>query len=333
MCIWILPLVSFDMSGFSFLHSIFHKSWGKLLVMLPVFQQMSLWCQPAAMMAGLGGPGGPGARTQNQQDKCDRVSCWPCPASLPQFVTLLQSSPVLFVPFLKCFSHPWEKLPKSPAASTAPLLLHREQKHWVLVQHRAVSATRGCVGHWAPFPASLGPSPSMDTAVFPVPCSTHTLLPFLGASQARAVYLVEGSRRGNKHSANMFWTVTSESGTRGRWIHWMGLSTSTSTWWYSLIQCASVIYTRGWGEALLSWAGAAGQERGEEWDGKSEWLWQTAIAVCRKRLCKENCKVLLRVGVMSRTLVEKSMKNSSTWSWVMSPCDVQLTGVPKSNLE
>lgn len=97
---------------------------------------MSLWCQPAAW-ALLWWPGWRAwgcatARTQNQQDKSGRVSCWPCPASLPHFVTLLQSSPLLFVPFLKCFSHPWEKC-RSPLQPAQPLCCYtgtRSPEYW-----------------------------------------------------------------------------------------------------------------------------------------------------------------------------------------------------------
>lgn len=49
--------------------------------------------------------------------------------SLLRFVAAAFVTPVLSVLFLKCFSHPWEKLQKSPAASTAPVLLHRDQNH------------------------------------------------------------------------------------------------------------------------------------------------------------------------------------------------------------
>lgn len=93
------------------------------------------------------------ARGQDQQDKWDRLSCWSCPASLLHFATLLCSSPVLFVLFLKCFSHPWEKLQKSPAGSRASVLSHREQNHWVLMvlvpgavcDTDPCPGTRGCV--------------------------------------------------------------------------------------------------------------------------------------------------------------------------------------------
>lgn len=121
---------------------------------------------------------------------------------------------MLFVLFLKCFSHPWDKLQRSPAASTAPLLSHRDQNPWVLMLHTGVSGTRGCVSHWPSFPASLGPSPSMDTAVFPVPAA-HTHCSHSWQPPGTCCLPVGRSRRGNNHSATIFWAVTSDSQTGG----------------------------------------------------------------------------------------------------------------------
>lgn len=157
---------------------------------------MSLWSQPgaSALLCWLGSGawrarGCATGRTQNQQDKSDRVSCWSCPASLPRFVTPLHSSPALFVLFLKCFSHPWEKLPKFPAASTAPLLYTgtRSPEHCcstavLLVPEAVCDREPLCLSLWAlSCPRHL--TFHGHTGV-PVPC---TLLPFLGASQACAV--------------------------------------------------------------------------------------------------------------------------------------------------
>lgn len=115
--------------------------------------------------------------------------------------------------------------------------------------HRGYWYQRLCVTV-NPLPWLSGPSaapvtlPSVETLVFSVACSTHTLLPSLGASQARTACW-KGSG-GKTTILQPFSEQLPVIHGQGGWIHWMGspksLSTSTSTWWYS--QYALVIYTR-----------------------------------------------------------------------------------------
>lgn len=279
MCIWILPLVSFDLNGFSFLYSIFHKSSGKLLVMLPVSSRCPFGPSlvPGHCCGGWAGglEGGPGA-VPLPGHKPSRTGVTESAAGhvlLPCYVLYL----CCIVP-QHCLSYFWDvflipgRKCQSPCSQHSPCAVRRAQEHWVLMQHPRVSGTRGWLWQWTLSLALWALTFHGHTGV---PCSLH-IAAIPGSLPGMCCLPVGRDQKGKQPFCNHFLNQKLTDG-GGEYAEWAPLRVCPHPPARGDIHNMHQWFTQGIRRKhSLVQQEAAGQERG---DGLSGMGWEVTVSL------------------------------------------------------